>query len=227
MSTPEVLPLLHSFAQPRRPRALLDLDRVVEEQLQDLRPGTMAVDVVTEMQAFRPYPLVVSIGTIDKAAVIAAIGKSLGTVVTADIQVGRFMRVEVSGDAFTVKPSGSTDLLVRDDKATIWHFRVTPTATGQQTLTIQATIRVRLPNTDAQEYCPLDEQRQEIQVRVNVVGWLWHFLTNKTVLFALSTVVGLIGTILGYVFGLDAVKQKVSDLIGPWLTALWHFIFGR
>jgi hypothetical protein len=113
-----------------------------------------------------------------------------GRVEVDPLQVSDTMTASLYGEGFKIAPQNSQTQIVSRANTTEWHWFVTPTATGQQTLFLDFTAHLSVGGQDAQRSIITREARIDVVVgwpttAIQDVGWLWTTLLLPAGLFTL------------------------------------------
>ena len=134
--------------------------------------------------------------------------KGRGLPQTDELQIGRLMRVVLIGDQsdFSIRPLSTNDQYIRDLEVSRWDFDVTPLRSGQRTLRILVSIRLKVEDKD--EIIDLPSYEREVRIAVaplhsagKFIGQNWQW-TAGTIAIPLA-IWGFSHTDLG----LDIAKQ--------------------
>jgi hypothetical protein len=183
-------------------------EQYVEDVVSSLKPGQIMFNPPQEMTAGVKERVEVRISK-DLQDNITAGLTGRGTPQKANISVGTFMTVNLTGDNFEITELSNKEQLVTGDRLAEWDFDVTPLKHGDQNLELRATIRIMLPDGKVEHIDhPVFDRR--IKVNVNPVysintfigeNWKWIFTT----LFGGTSVLGIIAVVIG------RLKKKNTD----------------
>ncbi len=186
-----------------------EIESWIEDQIQQLREGHIAVAVPKQMWVGKYASVEVGISTTGLSKLLAALHTDPKLKIH-QIHVGRFMEVAVTGEHFEIAPEGDAERLVLDDAPTIWTFAVQPQKRGRHVLHIQAFIRVKLPgNTEERRDLPAIDKI--VRVRSSVPYALSRFWKGHW--RKLLAVGSVLGGLVAYVFSLDPVKERINEIL--------------
>ena len=163
---------------------------LIEEALKHLVPGRMLFNPPEEMLVGAPERVEARISkglTEDLSAGL----KGRGRAQTEEILVGTFMKVQLKGSNFDIKPQAHEEQVVAENDFTQWAWNVTPLKAGSQLLSLLVTVRIKLPDDgeEAKDYPVFDKQ---IRVRVNLqhtieglIRRYWQWLASAVIIPAL------------------------------------------
>lgn len=188
-------------ALPEQPAELTDED-IVAQRLASLEPGILAFDPPERMTAGETEQIEVRItreipgtGAVDNPAFAEparALTETLegdGDPRLEDLPVSTYMRVRLTGRNFAIEPLEDEDQLVGETDFTRWVWNVTALRSGEHTLQLVATARIRV--RDYQETKNLVVKAVEIPVSVNPGYSLGIFLRSYgAVLLVCMTILG-------------------------------------
>jgi hypothetical protein len=81
------------------------------------------------------------------------------------IKVGHLMTVRLSGDGFTINSLNGEEQVITNAEYTVWAWDVTPQKSGNQTLYLHVTVRLRLPHGEERKDHPVMEREIKISIR--------------------------------------------------------------
>jgi hypothetical protein len=81
------------------------------------------------------------------------------------IKVGHLMTVRMSGDGFTINPLNGEGQVITNSEYTGWSWDVTPQKSGNQTLHLHVTVRLRLPFGEERKDHPVMEREIKVKIR--------------------------------------------------------------
>lgn len=139
----------------------------------------------------RPFEVTVAVdATGDESAADALPGR--GTIVESTAQISASVQATVSGEMFDIEPI--TPIVQRISPLTenVWRWKVTPQATGEQSLVIE------LFALAGDEALPIQTFRDEIDVEVSRVGQVIAVANSVS---PVAMVLGGIGSLLAGLFG--------------------------
>jgi hypothetical protein len=169
------------------PPSPANASQIVQDELNRLPPGQIAFNPPASMKEGATERVEVRIA---KANVPNVAAKMPGNVQTAPIQVSTVMTVQVGGASFHVTPLDPQDQIVSTDGFTQWDFDVTPTARGDQTLSLTASVDIVVPGMGQQRRA-FPVLSRTIHVQVDAVSFLtdnWQWFAG-TILIPLGVVV--------------------------------------
>lgn len=151
-SEPAPLPTPVATAPPETPApAGSDPAALVQAEFARLAAGHVLYNPPDEMQVGRRERVEVRI-TQGRAETLAAETlQGRGAAVVESIPVNTFMKVRLTGDAFTITPLSSEEQFVVADSFTEWAWDLVPLQAGDQNLTLLITARVLLPGYPAEQ----------------------------------------------------------------------------
>jgi hypothetical protein len=168
-------------------QAPADASRIVQDELNRLPAGQIAFNPPASMKEGATERVEVRIA---KAEVANVAVKMPGDVQTAPIQVSTVMSVQLGGASFHVTPLDPQDQIVADDGFTQWDFDVTPTASGDQLLSLTASVDIVVPGMGQQRRA-FPVLSRTIHVHVDAVSFLtdnWQWFAG-TILIPLGVFV--------------------------------------
>jgi len=200
------------------PGAGLDPAEWVARQIRQLKTGRMEIDAPGKGRVGREEKVVVAIAKAEHDRIIASVAEGRQLQASA-VKVNTFMRVELHGDAFDIKPPPIVDKIVPDDQPAIWEFRIVPKESGPQTLAVHAIVRFRLPG-GGEEFYELEPQVRQIVVSIGPVQAIKQFVAMPYVKFA-ATAWTVIAASFGAIYAIDPLKEKINALLKPYVD--WLF----
>lgn len=122
--------------------------------------------------------------------------------------VGRFMRVELTGNGFDITPLSNASQEVMRESVTTWSWRVQANEGGQRALTLRTVVE----GCTAEGQCyPLrsTSQNYDVTVEVGTMGRVQDFLTAAPIwLRLLAGVLTALAVLIGAWFGLRNAFRK-------------------
>ncbi len=147
-----------------------------------LSRGRILYNPPAEMQVDETERVEVRI-SMDPEATLEVELKGSGAPQVESIPVSAFMKVRLMGDAFRITSFSSEEQVVPAQGYTEWDFDVTPNKSGEQSLSLVVTARVKLPGYgDEQKDLKIIERQIRVRVTAGQSMGAW-LRTNKTWLY--------------------------------------------
>ncbi len=153
----------------------------IEDELNRLPVGQIAFNPPSSMKVATTERVQVRVSETKGAADAA---KMSGNVQTAPIQVSPVMSVQLQGASFQITPLDPQDQIVTPDGYTQWDFDVTPTANGDQTLSLTASVEIAVPGMGTQRRA-FPVLTRTVHVQVNPVSFLtdnWQWFAGTIII---------------------------------------------
>lgn len=163
----------------------IDPKRALEEELKKLQEGQLFSNIPKKMQVGITERIEVLISTHDFETYEGML-KGIGIPQIDQITIGPFMSVKLTGDPsdFDITELSKEAQFVADDQPTRWEWDVLPLKSGQRTLRLHVTIRIKISSSD--EYRDLPVFYKEVEVDTNLPYTVnqffiknWKALFNK------------------------------------------------
>jgi hypothetical protein len=155
------------------------LRRSIRAALADLRRGRILFNPPERMKIGKREKVEVRIsGSLEVSP--EDLAKNLtgqGKIETEEIKVGSFMSVRLTGSAFEIVSVSHEGQFVPEDGFAEWQWNVTPQKSGQQTLYLAATVRLKIPPF-GEEVMDLPVFEKTIYVAVARIAAITQFLQN-------------------------------------------------
>ncbi len=158
--------------------------KIVEDELKNLSLGQVLFNPPQEMQVGIKERVEVSISKTIKEDLSKGL-RGRGIPQIEEIEVGTFMTVRLRGDNFDIKTISNEEQLVAGEGFTQWEWDVTPLGSGNHSLLLTVTVRIKLSEGDEEKKdYPVFER--QIKVKVNPVyttiqfakrHWMWIITT--------------------------------------------------
>lgn len=137
---------------------------VVQQELTKLAAGSIVYNPPAEMTVAKTERIEVRI-CMDAAAPIVEGLQGPGTPRVESIPVSYFMKVRLVGEDFAISAFSSDEQIVPAEGFSEWAWDVTPTRSGDRSLTIVVTARVKMADAQGEKDLPIIERK--IHVKVN------------------------------------------------------------
>lgn len=137
---------------------------ILEEEIKQLQVGQIAFNPPEIMKVGKPERVEVRITRESNTDFISTM-KGRGHPQIEKLQVYEFMRVDLSGDDFTIIPLNEPDQIIASTDFTEWTWTVTPNKRGKKVLHLHVSLRIRLPDTEKTKGHPVIDKA--IVVKVN------------------------------------------------------------
>ncbi len=165
---------------PKNGKINLSADAFVSDELKRLPLGQIAFDPPTTMKRGATARVEVRIAKAQLPQIEAGMA---GTIEKQLIQVSTVMSVDMKGTAFQVVALDPPSQVVSDTGFTQWAFNITPTARGDQTLSLAASVEIRVPGMGSEPHA-FPVLNRTIHVDVDPVGFLednWQWFAGTIV----------------------------------------------
>ena len=116
-------------------------------------------------------------------------GRGLPEVVIA--KVGPFMKAKLFGDGFEIIPLNEEAQIVSGDDPTLWSWNVSPIKSGNRTLHLQVSIRIKLRFGEERKDHPIIDK--QVRVQVNPVYSLTNFVSRNWKWIDAALIIPLVG----------------------------------
>jgi hypothetical protein len=160
--------------------------QIVQEELNRLPLGQIVFNPPATMKEETTERVEVRIADAKVANVTANMP---GNIQTAPIQVSTVMSVQLQGTSFHVTPLDPQDQIVTADGFSQWDFDVMPTTSGDQTLSLTASVEIVVPGMGPQRRA-FPVLSRMVHVQVNPVSFLtdnWQWFAG-TILIPLAVI---------------------------------------
>ena len=162
---------------------------------QELRPGQIVFNPPAQMRVAEIKVIVVRISDDLRRDLTAGLGANP---ITAKIRVGSFLKASLSGTNFKTEPLSELNQALPKGGEAQWQWNVTPTQSGEQTLSLTVYVRIKLPD-QPEETVYLGSYERNINVRVNpqyilAENWKWiieNWPTLTAIIGGILTVIAL------------------------------------
>ncbi|TKB26064.1 hypothetical protein FCL47_09945 [Desulfopila sp. IMCC35006] len=137
---------------------------ILEEEMEHLQVGQIAFNPPEMMKVGKPERVEVRI-TRERNTDFVSTMKGRGHPQVEELKVYEFMRVDLSGDDFTIIPLNEPDQIIASTGFTEWAWTVTPSKRGKKVLHLHVSLRIKLPDTEKTKGHPVIDKA--IVVKVN------------------------------------------------------------
>jgi hypothetical protein len=158
--------------------------KLIQDELDRLPVGQIAFNPPAAMREGAAERIEVRVA---EAKAASALPEMSGNVQTEPIRVSPVMSVQLQGASFHITPLDPQDQIVTSDGFTQWDFDVTPVASGDQTLSLTASVEIAVPGFGPQRRA-FPVLSRTVHVQVNPVGFLtdnWQWFAG-TILIPLA-----------------------------------------
>jgi prepilin-type N-terminal cleavage/methylation domain-containing protein len=170
------------FSKYRNKAAMRNITRspihdAIQDEIKRLAPGKILYNPPRQMRQGKKERVEVRVAR-QFAGDLAAGLRGRGEPAIRQIQVGSVMIAQLSGDSFTIKPIGKPDRIVPDDGFAQWEWDVMPIKSGEQTLQLLVSVKIKLPGSGEENYVhPVMEEA--IAVSINPWYVVSTFITKN------------------------------------------------
>jgi hypothetical protein len=165
---------------------------ILQEEIEQLQVGQIAFNPPAIMKVGKPDRVEVRI-TRERNSDFVSTMKGRGHPQIEEIQVYEFMRVDLSGDDFTILSLNELDQLVTSSGFTEWAWTVTPNKRGQKVLHLHVSLKIKLPDSEKAKDHPVIDK--EIDVKVNPAYSGKRFVKENWKWLITALVIPLLGVI--------------------------------
>ena len=131
--------------------------------------------------------------SIDKDADLIISLKGRGDPKSEEMIINELMKVRLSGDDFSIIPLNEEEQIIAAKGFTEWAWNVTPTRSGEKTLHLHITLRLKMDHTEEKKDHPVLDR--EIVVKVNLVYSIKSFILKYWKWIVTALILPLIGWI--------------------------------
>jgi hypothetical protein len=166
--------------KPAEPPALSplqpDFSKIVGDELKRLSLGRILFNPSKEMKVGIMERVEVRIAKTISEDLSARL-RGRGVPQIEEIRVGTFMKVRLTGNNFDIKSLSHEDQPVTGEGFTQWDWDVVPLKSGNQSLLLSVTVRIKIPN-DGEETKDYPVFEREIKVKVNLIYSTKNFIKS-------------------------------------------------
>jgi hypothetical protein len=143
---------------------------LVRSQLIEVVPGLVVFNPPTEMTVGVLERITVRISRGVAEATVKANLQGRGVPQVEDVKVGTFMRARLFGNGFEVTSKSDENQVVPDNGFAEWVYDVTPLEAGTKTITLQISLRYKLPGSEETTNLPVKTRKILVQVNPDSPG---------------------------------------------------------
>ncbi|HAA31048.1 MAG TPA: hypothetical protein DCE56_29250 [Cyanobacteria bacterium UBA8553] len=194
-STPADTPLPTPTLLPK-----INIDKIVQDAIDQLSVGKILFNVPEEMQVGETERIEVRIAkTVTKDFDNKLKGK--GKPVLENIKFGTVTEVKLEGNSFEIKGISTGLQVVGGEDYTEWSWDVTPKKSGEQTLSLIVSVRIKVPQLEIDSVRNYPVDIKKIKVKVNPIYSIKDLLINNwsdlfPLIFGSGSIAGIIGWII-------------------------------
>lgn len=166
--------------------------KIFEEEIEKLQIGQVAFNPAEVMRVGKPERVEVRISRENNTDLVSTM-KGLGHPQVQTLQVYEFMRVDLSGNDFSIISLNEKDQVITPSGYTEWAWTAVPQKSGKKLLHLHISLRIKLLDSEKTKGHPVIDK--EIVVRVNPVYSIQYFLKKYWKWLITALVIPLTGYI--------------------------------
>jgi hypothetical protein len=198
--TPSSSPLSPSTPPSPTSSIKLNIDKIIQDVLDQLSVGKILFNVPEEMKVGETERIevrIAKIATKDFDSNLTGRGKPQ----VEPTKFGAETKVELVGNSFDIKGISTGWQVVGGKEPTEWSWDVTPNESGEQTLSIIVTVRVKIPDQGIDSVKNYPVEIKKIKVKINPIKSGVNFVKNNVVnllplIFGPASIVGIVGWVI-------------------------------
>lgn len=153
-----------------------DLAMLAQKELRNLVPGLIVFNVSDHMTVGKKESVDVRITTQNKGNIDATL-HGFNELPAKEIKIGPVMKTKLQGESFSITSINSEEQVIPASGYAEWKWRITPEASGHQTLLLIVTVTVKFLGSETNY--DVEVLEKSIKVKADPVRAVKSFFVNK------------------------------------------------